>query len=122
MDNLYIQGGVVNWKSLYIGLFFLLLLGTSCAEKQIENQAVLTPEPIAPENGSTITQNPPTFIWQSLARGDILYLLEVSVDSQFNLGSTVISTMTIPPDTSYTPSDPLVPGEYYWHIRAQENC
>jgi hypothetical protein len=116
------QGSVMNWKNLYIILFLLLLLIAGCVDKETGTAAGLTPVPIAPEHGSTITQNPPTFIWQSLARGDILYLLEVSVDSQFTFGSTVISTMTISPDTSYTPFDPLVPGEYYWHVCAQENC
>jgi hypothetical protein len=112
----------VNRKILLINLLLLLLLVLSCTNNEIEDPAELTPVPIAPANGSTITQNPPTFIWQSLARGDILYLLEVSVDPQFNLGSTVISIMTMPPDTSYMPSSPLVSGEYYWHVCAQENC
>lgn len=109
-------------KSLYISLFLLLFIITSCAEKEIGAVLGLTPVPIAPEDGSTTTQNPPTFIWQSLAVDDIVYHLDVSTDTQFNPGSIVIATITVPPDTSYTPHDPLAPGEYYWHVRAQETC
>jgi hypothetical protein len=112
----------VRWKTLILILPILISFSIYCTENERETTTELTPEPIAPENGSTITQNPPTFIWHSLNRGNILYVFEVSTDSQFTLGSTLISTITMPPDTSYTPSNPLVSGEYYWHVRAQENC
>jgi hypothetical protein len=123
MDMLCVnKGGVVTHKSLYILFFIFFLFVTSCTESIIGPVTGLTPVPVAPEDSSIITQNPPAFVWQSLTAGGIFYLLQVSTDSQFTSGSIEIATMTYPPDTSYVPNDPLDPGEYYWRICAKEAC
>lgn len=83
---------------------------------QCELQTIGVPVLIAPADGSILTQNPPTFIWQSVAGAD-LYGLQVSADEQFN---TISVQTTCYMDTSYTPANPLVPGVYFWRVRAQE--
>jgi hypothetical protein len=122
MNMLLVQGGVVTQKNLNTIFFLFLILIAGCTENALGPVTGLTPVPIAPEDSSIITQNPPAFVWQSLTAGGIFYLLQVSTDSQFTSGTIVIATMTYPPDTSHVPNDPLDAGEYYWRVCAKEAC
>lgn len=79
------------------------------------------PDLAAPVNGSTISQNPPTFIWHAVSEAQILYQFEVASDPQF--GNIVFSSLSIfPPDTSCTPDSALATGTFYWHVCVMEDC
>lgn len=102
-------------RKILFGLFIITFFIIHCAEKEIGGvfkQLIL----IAPEDGSTLTQNPPTFVWHSVDNSDIVYVLEVAAAEQFDSASIVISTTIMPPDTSYTINDPLPSGEYHWRM------
>lgn len=110
-------------KNILFSTLFIVLLFIGCGGEGTWDGSVLVPPLlVAPEDGSTITQNPPTFIWQSVENSEIIYILEVATDEQFNDGSIVISATILPPDTIYSPHNPLPSGEYFWHMCIMENC
>ncbi len=94
---------------------FLLILAVGCC-LQCDIESIGIPVLVAPPNNATVTDNPPTFIWQRVAGAD-MYGLQVSVDAQFNV-MAIQTTCYL--DTSYTPGNALVPGIYYWRVRSQE--
>jgi hypothetical protein len=96
-------------------ILFLIIFSILCS-LQCELDSIGIPVLVAPADGSTVTQNPPTFIWQRVAGAD-LYSLQVAADDEFNVISVQTTCYM---DTSYTPATSLVPGEYYWRVRSQE--
>jgi len=77
-----------------------------------------TPVLVAPINGSTITQNPPTLIWQSV-RDAAGYYVVVADDTFFSYPGT-IADIQCHNDTSYTMVNTLSSGTYFWRVRALE--
>jgi hypothetical protein len=73
---------------------------------------------VLPEDGSTITQNPPPFVWHSVD-GAVGYNLQVSDDTFGTLGSIIID-VSCHLDTTYLPSSALGGGSYYWRVQAME--
>ncbi len=73
-----------------------------------------TAELVSPPNGTTVIENPPTFIWTRVEDLD-LYCLQVAQDSLF---TTLIIDVTCSTDTTYTPGDSLASAIYFWHVRA----
>jgi hypothetical protein len=95
-------------------LLLLILVTACCLQCDIESIGI--PVLVAPADNATVMDNPPTFIWQRVAGAD-LYGLQVAPDDQFNVISVQTTCYM---DTSYTPANPLVPGVYFWRVRAQE--
>ena len=83
--------------------------------------AVLAPPVVPvltnPPHGSSIYETQPIFAW-SAAQGASHYHLQV--DDQASFGSPVVDREQ--PGTSYQPADPLLPGTYYWRVRAANDC
>ena len=107
-------------KRLFALSFILILIFAACPD---DNTVPVLDPPVllAPANGSTITVNPPTFVWHAVDEFQILYQFEVAADSLF--GTVVFSSGSIfPPDTSYTLDSALVSGTYYWHACVREDC
>jgi len=96
-------------------ILFLIIFSVLCF-LQCELGSIGVPVLASPVDGSTVTQNPPTFIWQRVAGAD-LYGLQVAADEEFNVISVQTTCYM---DTSYTPATSLMPGVYYWHVRSQE--
>ena len=101
-------------------LFFIIQCGDELTEFNFE-----PPTLISPQNGATLTENPPTFIWQSVDvpdTCDVVYRLEGASDSTFSQSAIIVNTMVIPPDTNYTHYDTFTSGDYYWHVCTRENA
>jgi len=110
-------------KKILLFTLFIILFFIGCAREGTGVGLGLDPPMlVAPVDGATITQNPPTFIWQSVENTEIVYILEVATDEQFDYSSIVISTMIVPSDTNYTPDNSFASGEYYWHMCIREDC
>jgi hypothetical protein len=108
-------------KRLLAVSFAGLLIFTACPNDDKTPSALDPPVLIAPANGSTITQNPPTMVWHNVDQSQILYQFEVAADSLF--GTLVFSSGSIfPPDTFYTLDSTLASGTYYWHACVWEDC
>ena len=102
-------------KKLWIILIPIMILGTGCKK----NSAVIDYAPVllSPANGATITENPPTLIWEALYQKQN-YDVQVSEYESFaqpaqylvwvDYGATT-ATFTIP--------DELTLGTYYWRVR-----
>jgi hypothetical protein len=71
---------------------------------------------VSPINESTIAQNPPTFIWQSV-EGANEYWLQVSTDPSFTQTEIDVACFA---DTNYTPYNSLNTGTHYWRVCARE--
>lgn len=71
---------------------------------------------VSPEDGTVITENPPTFIWTSVEDYDV-YWLQVAQNSQF---TALVIDISCSVDTTYTPDNPFDTGTYFWHVRAIE--
>ncbi len=101
--------------------FILLFFFIACPDDSTPD--LDPPTLVAPSNGSTISQNPPTFIWHVSDEDPIVYLLEIATDSLFTSSSIInfVGPIT-PPDTSYTLSDSLAAGTFYWHACVLEDC
>ena len=87
--------------------YLLLIFAVGCC-LQCDIESIGTPVLVAPADDATVTDNPPTFIWQRVGGAD-MYGLQVSADTQFNV---MIIQTTCYLDTSYTPGNALVPGVY----------
>lgn len=110
-------------KNIFFSVLFIIFLLIGCArEGTVDGSLLVPPMLVAPYDGLTVTQNPPTFIWRSVENSEVIYIFEVATDEQFNNGSIVISTTIMPPDTSYTPHNPFIAGDYFWHMCIMENC
>lgn len=97
-------------KLFYILLVIVFVL--SCATDEVE---LGIPVLVLPSNGSTISQNPPTFCWQGVEDADD-YWLQISADSLFD-SSVIDATCLV--DTIYTPADTLIANEYFWRVCAR---
>jgi hypothetical protein len=72
---------------------------------------------LTPENGSTITENPPTLTWKQI-RGYDTYDVQVSRDESFDVCTDEASMWVPSADTfSYTLPEELEPGTYCWRVR-----
>jgi hypothetical protein len=98
-------------------LSFTVFLLLSCSPES-NGTDIGTPVLVAPINGSTITQNPPTLIWQSVqdATG---YDLVVADDTFFSYPGTIAEAQCYN-DTNYTMINTLGSGTYFWRVRALE--
>jgi hypothetical protein len=101
----------------YLILGFIALLHLNCAAGG-NGTDIGTPVLVAPIDGSTITQNPPTLIWQSVqdAAG---YDLVAADDTCFSYSGTVADVQCFN-DTSITLVSTLSTGIYFWRVRALE--
>ena len=77
---------------------------------------ISAPVLISPEDGSTITQNPPVFIWHRVEDA-IEYNLQVA-DNSFDSVYALIIDLSCHPDTSYSPLDAINAGTCYWRAQA----
>lgn len=77
-----------------------------------------TPLLITPEDGATILQNPPLFVWRSVD-GVIGYNLQVS-DDIFGTADAIVIDVSCHLDTTYLPSLAFGSGSYYWRAQAVE--
>lgn len=107
---------------LYVGIVFLFSMVACTETDNVLN--LVPPVLISPEDGSTITENPPTFIWHAVEGDscDIVCRIEIASDSTFNLSSIIISTMVLLPDTTFSPQDSIASGTYYWHMCTRQNA
>lgn len=87
---------------LVLGVFFL----TGC-----ESGIPEPPQLYSPGDGVKVSH--PTFVWQAV--GDE-YQLQLSDDSTF---ATIVEVWSGLVDTTYTPTDSLGEGIYYWRVRGK---
>jgi hypothetical protein len=109
-------------KRLFALTFILILIFVACPD---DNTAPVLDPPtlVAPANGATIIQNPPTFVWNKVNENQIVYRMEVATDSLFATGTVWISTGPIvPPETTYTPDTVFAAGAYFWHACVRQDC
>lgn len=102
-------------KKLWIILIPLLILSTVC--KKNSNAIDYAPVLMSPANGATISENPPTFIWEALYQKQN-YDIQVSENVSFtprtqylvwaDYGSTTV-LFSFPYE--------LTPGTYSWRVR-----
>ncbi|UCD05758.1 MAG: hypothetical protein JSV98_00520 [candidate division WOR-3 bacterium] len=97
-------------------LIFVVIVCLSCVSQT--SSGIGTPVLILPEDGLTITQNPPQFVWHNVD-GAVGYNLQVSDDTFGTLGSIIID-VSCHLDTTYLPSSALDGGSYYWRVQAVE--
>lgn len=107
---------------LFLGMI-ILLFAIVCTETDTL-LSLVPPVLISPENGSTITENPPTFIWHAVEGDscDMIYRIEIASDSTFTSSSIMISTMVLLSDTTFVPPDAFASGIYYWHLCTRQNA
>ena len=72
----------------------------------------------APEHGTTVSDNTPTFEW-TVGAGAVEHRLLVSVDPDFP--QLVVDTLLDIPGNTYTPS-PLADGNYWWKVIATDRA
>lgn len=83
-----------------------------------------TPPPVpalnAPANGSSTNNPQPTFSWQAVTdpngHGPTGYQIVIATNPAFSSPLINVTQQT----TSYTPTAPLAPGTYYWHVRSKD--
>jgi uncharacterized repeat protein (TIGR01451 family) len=83
-------------------------------------QAGLTiqaPTLTSPSNGSSTTDNTPTFTWTSVS-GTNSYDFQLASDNNFTINARTAKGLST---TSYTPVTPLTNGRWYWHVRTGDN-
>ena len=83
-------------------------------------QAGLTiqaPTLISPSDGSSTTDNTPTFAWTSVS-GTSYYDFQLASDNNFTINAVTAKGLAT---TSYTPVTPLTNGVWYWHVRTGDN-
>lgn len=67
-----------------------------------------------PATGDTITTNPPTFTWDSVAEASA-YRLQYATEDSFDEGTTVTTRLN---DSTYLPTDEFAEGTYYWRVQS----
>ena len=97
-------------------MIFVVIVCFNCISQT--SNGIGTPALVLPEDGSTITQNPPPFVWHRVD-GAAGYNLQVSDDTFGTLGSIIID-VSCHLDTTYLPSSALGGGSYYWRVQAME--
>ena len=83
-------------------------------------QAGLTiqaPTLTSPSNGSSTTDNTPTFTWTSVS-GTSSYDFQLASDNNFTINARTVKGLAT---ASYTPVNPLTNGGWYWHVRTGDN-
>lgn len=72
---------------------------------------------LTPENGSTVTENPPTLTWEQ-PMGEDTYDVQVSTNESFDVCNVEALIQVDPGSTaSYTLPAELEPGTYCWRVR-----
>lgn len=100
----------------YLIMLLFIAGAVSCVSQT--STGVGTPVLVSPEDGSTINQNPPLFVWNSVY-GVVGYNLQVSDDTFGTLGAVLID-ISCHPDTTYVSTSALASGSYYWRAQAVE--
>jgi len=83
-------------------------------------QAGLTiqaPTLTSPSDGSSTTDNTPTFTWTSVS-GTSSYDFQLASDNNFTINALTVKDLST---TSYTLVNPLTNGGWYWHVRTGDN-
>lgn len=106
-------------QKIFFSIIATLVIFTACTKKE---QTLVPPTLLAPANGATVTDNPPTFVWSAVDEESIVYLLEVSTDPIFIFPFICISTTIAPPDTQYLAESAFASGTYYWRLCTREDC
>jgi hypothetical protein len=107
-------------RKLWVFIIPLLILSSGCKTNRdytidfvdVEGIPVL----ISPENGSTVSQNPPTMTWQKVRENKYYEVQLFSDDSTLpfvRLASAADGAATV----SYTYDFVLPPGVYTWKVR-----
>jgi len=94
--------------------FMVIVVFLSCVSHS--TTGIGTPVLALPEDGATITQNPPVFVWHRVEDA-IEYNLQVA-DNSFDSTYSFIIDLSCHPDTSYSPLDAENAGTYYWRVQA----
>jgi hypothetical protein len=71
----------------------------------------------SPSNGSSTSDNTPTFIWTSVS-GTSYYDFQLASDNNFTVNTRTAKGLST---SSYTPVTPLANGVWYWHVRTGDN-
>src|SRR4030042_4412818 len=113
----------MKWKFFLASVAILLIAMNTCTETE-EKPNLDPPVLISPSNGETVSINPPTFVWRSVEGDscDLVYRFEAATDSSFAMGSIIISTIVLLPETTYTPADTFSADTYYWHMSVRQNA
>jgi hypothetical protein len=83
-------------------------------------QAGLTiqaPTLTSPSDGSSTSDNTPTFTWTSVS-GTSSYDFQLASDNNFTINAVTVKGLVT---NSYTPVNPLTNGGWYWHVRTGDN-
>jgi hypothetical protein len=100
--------------STTVAVCLATILFTGCGSQTYDG--IGTPILILPEDGSTIAQNPPVFVWHRV--GDAAeYDLQVA-DNSFDSLYVLIIDLSCHLDTSHALSGAMNPGTYYWRVQA----
>jgi len=78
---------------------------------------IQAPTLTSPSDGSTTTDNTPTFAWTSVG-GTNFCDFQLASDNSFTSGVVTVKGLST---TSYTSVEPLTDGEWYWRVRAGDN-
>jgi len=78
---------------------------------------IQAPTLISPSDGSTTTDNTPTFSWTSVS-GTSSYDFQLASDNNFTINARTVKGLAT---TSYTLVNPLTNGGWYWHVRTGDN-
>ena len=89
----------------------------TCSPEGIGN-GIGTPILVSPMNGSTITQNPPTLIWQAVATATA-YDVMLADNSSFDYPGVIVNVQCHA-SSEYTLTNTLGAGTYFWKVRAIE--
>ena len=108
MSYLYIMK-LIKVSSLFAAGIVCLFLGCF-------SDTLAAPDLVSPDNGATITQDPPQFIWRTVDGADF-YWLQVSRNEDF---SSLALNISCTGDTSYTPTTSFGTGTFYWRVLGQE--
>ncbi|MGC8816312.1 MAG: STT3 domain-containing protein [Candidatus Hadarchaeum sp.] len=107
--------GTYHWKVVSV-------VGSQLASSPVWTLTIDTippeaPEPLAPSNHATLTENRPTFSWSSVL-GAASYRLVLDNDQDFS--SPMLDNLTSA--TSLTLPFDLSPGSYYWKVYALDQA
>jgi hypothetical protein len=78
---------------------------------------IRAPTLTSPSNGSSTTDNTPTFTWTSVS-GTSSYDFQLASDNNFTINARTVKGLAT---NSYTPVTPLMNGGWYWHVRTGDN-
>jgi hypothetical protein len=103
-------------KKLCIIVIPLMILTFGCKTSQERTGFMVAPVLLSPENGSTVSENPPTFTWQRVEE-NMYYQIQVTAEG--DSGDSYMRWLSIPygGDTvSFTFDIALPPGVYTWMV------